>query len=72
MKKVIIATLVSGLVTLSLSACQTRNVTRKAEELRRSGAARDMAEAIRMAEDYYWPESARTKESETKLDKRVP
>ena len=72
MKKVIITTLASWLIVLGLSACHTRNVTRKAEELRRSGAARDMAEAIRMAEDYYWPESSRTKEREAKLDKRVP
>ena len=70
--QVIITTLVSGLIALSLSSCQTKNVTRKAEELRRSGAAKDMAEAIRMAEDYHWPESARTKESVTNLDKRVP
>jgi hypothetical protein len=34
----------------------------KAEQLKKSGAAADMAEAQKMADDHYWIENARMKE----------
>lgn len=66
MKKILITTLTSGVIALSVSSCQTAKVERKADEYRGSGVAKDMGEAIRMAEDYHWPESARAKEKAEK------
>lgn len=62
MKKSLIAFIVLSFAVLFLSSCQSAHVEKKAEEYRRNGAARDMAEARRMAENYYWPESARSQE----------
>jgi hypothetical protein len=47
-----------ALVLLSLTGCETLRIERKADELRRSGVARDMADARKMAEQYYWAEAA--------------
>jgi hypothetical protein len=47
-----------ALLVLPLSSCQNLAIERKADELRRSGVARDMGEARRMAESYYWEEAA--------------
>jgi len=42
----------------------------KAEQLKRSGAASDMAEAQKMADDHYWIENAQRKE-EAERQKRA-
>ena len=43
---------------LLLGGCESLRIERKAEELRRTGVARDMTEARRMADSYYWAEAA--------------
>lgn len=64
MKTNLVLTALAFGATLGLTACGSvtfdgARVEKKAEEYRRTGAASDMAEARRMAENYYWPESAR-------------
>ena len=51
-------------VGVGVSSCQSANVDTKADEYRRTGVARDMLEARRMAENYYWPASARSQDEE--------
>jgi hypothetical protein len=51
-----------GLVACKSTRLNSTGSTNKAERLRSDGAARDMAEAQRMADDHYWIENARTKE----------
>jgi hypothetical protein len=47
-----------AMLVLPVSSCANLRIERKADELRRSGVARDMVEARRMAESYYWSEAA--------------
>lgn len=61
-------------IGLVLTACGSVHVgssriEKKAEEYRRSGVAKDMLEARRLAEDYYWPESARMKEEQERRER---
>jgi len=51
-------------IGLGMTSCQSTRIEKKAEEYRRSGVARDMVEARRMAESFYWPESAQISDSE--------
>ena len=46
------------MLALSLSACANFQIERKADELRRSGVARDLGEARRMAESNDWAEAS--------------
>jgi hypothetical protein len=46
------------MLVLPLCSCANLRIERKADELRRSGVARDMAEARRMAESYDWAEAS--------------
>ncbi|MDO8541360.1 MAG: hypothetical protein Q7S40_13050 [Opitutaceae bacterium] len=64
----LIAMVAAGLGGIS---CQSASVEKKAEEFRRTGAARDMGEARRMAENYYWPASARTADDERRKRNEV-
>lgn len=63
MKNPPIILLLLSFAGLLLSSCQSARVENKAKEYLRNGAARDMAEAQRMAENYYWPDSARSQEA---------
>jgi hypothetical protein len=58
-------------VALGVTSCQSARVERKAEEYRRSGVARDMVEARQMAENYYWPASARTQDDDRRTKSEV-
>jgi hypothetical protein len=59
--------LVGAITSLGLTtACQHTSVDARAEELLRTGAARDMTEARQMAADHDWPESARRQEEAAK------
>ncbi|MBI5689028.1 MAG: hypothetical protein HZC55_02940 [Verrucomicrobia bacterium] len=49
---------VTSLSLVGLTSCQSAQIERKAEEYRRNGLARDMGEARRLAENYYWTEAA--------------
>jgi hypothetical protein len=46
------------ILSMALNSCENLRIERKADELRRSGVARDMVEAQRMAESYYWADAA--------------
>ena len=72
-QKIILLLLVCGAI-IAMSACASRRldgarIERKAEVYRRGGLARDMVEARRMAEDYYWPESARMREQAARSER---
>ena len=74
MKKPLVLLLLTTSAALALSGCGSVNVgsarvDKKAEEYRQSGAARDLTEARRMAEDYYWPDSARIKEEAARRER---
>jgi hypothetical protein len=45
-------------MALLLGSCEVLRIERKADEIRQSGVARDMTEARRMAESYYWAEAS--------------
>lgn len=67
MKKMIAGLLLAAGFALTSSGCKSvdfsgARVEKKAEEYRRTGVASDMTEARQMAENFYWPGSARTKE----------
>ncbi len=56
-----------------LAGCKsirTGGSAKKAEELRKSGAAGDMAEAQRMADDYFWVEKANQKEEAARQERQ--
>lgn len=50
------------------AACQSAQIEKKADAYRRAGAAPSLLEAQRMAENYYWPESARTQEEQQRRE----
>ena len=51
-----------------LAGCQSARIEKKADAYRRAGAAPSMLEARRMAENYYWPESAQLQEEQRRQD----
>jgi hypothetical protein len=51
-----------------LTGCQSARIEKKADAYRRSGAAPSLLEAQRMAENYYWPESAQIQESQRRAE----
>ena len=72
-QKVILLLMVGGAI-FGMSGCASSRldgarIERKAEEYRRDGVARDMVEARRMAEEYYWPESARIREQAARSER---
>ena len=58
-------------IALGLSSCQSASIDAKADEYRRTGAARDMMQARQMAENYYWPVSARSQDYERRSKSEV-
>jgi hypothetical protein len=54
----VVCTVAFAMLVLLLSSCANLRIERKADELRRSGVARDMGEARRMAESSDWAEAA--------------
>ncbi len=51
-----------------LGGCESARIAKKADAYRRSGAAPSLLEAQRMAENYYWPESAHLQEDQRRFE----
>ena len=62
--------LIAGFGLVGCKSIKTGGSAKKAEELRKSGAAGDMGEAQRMADDYYWVEKAKQKEEAARQERQ--
>lgn len=73
MKCIFALILMLSIASGGLAGCRsvkTEGSAKKAEELLKSGAAHDMAEAQRMADNYNWLEAANQKEETARQERQ--